>query len=132
MQLFYDEGHSLRETQKQFGFGRPTLIKYLTTRSPKNISDEERRKRAVNKVVSWRQRTKQKLVEYKGGKCVICGYNKCMVSLTFHHRDPTQKEVGITGQTKSYERLKKEVDKCELVCSNCHGEIHDGLVSIPG
>ena len=66
------------------------------------------------------EHTKEKLVQYKGGKCCICGYDKCMTSLHFHHRDPNEKDFGVTGKTVSYERLMKEVDKCELVCSNCH------------
>lgn len=91
MQSFYDDKHSLRDTQKRFGWSRGVLIKHLKTRQPKNISDEERRKRAVNKVVNWRQRAKQKLVAYKGGRCETCGYNKCIDNLTFHHLDPSKK-----------------------------------------
>ena len=127
MQKFYDEGHSLRETQKQFGWSRVVLIKYLKTRHPKNISEEELKKRRINQVVSWRKRTKEKLVKYKGGKCQGCGYDKYIGCLDFHHVDPTQKDIAISGATISFERLKKEVDKCVLVCSNCHGEIHAGL-----
>jgi hypothetical protein len=85
-------------------------------------------KKSVEKVIRWRQRAKLKLVEYKGGKCIRCGYNKCIASLNFHHRDPEEKEFSITGKSYSFERLKKEVDKCDLVCANCHGEIHNGLL----
>jgi hypothetical protein len=91
------------------------------------VSDERRKKIVLN-VTKWRIRNKQKLVEYKGGKCVKCGYNRCLSSLTFHHRDPLLKEMRISGSTRSFEKLKKEVDKCELVCNNCHGEIHSGLI----
>ena len=80
-------------------------------------------------VVNWRVRTKQKLVEYKGGGCKICGYNKCIAALQFHHRDPSQKDFGISATTKSFDLMKLEVDKCDLLCSNCHAEEHERLRS---
>lgn len=65
------------------------------------------------------------LVGYKGGKCELCGYNKCIASLDFHHKDPSQKDPKWTNMRRwNPERVKKEVDKCQLVCRNCHGEIH--------
>ena len=91
---------------------------------------KKRKSDIVKNVTSWRHRTKQKLVEYKGGKCQVCGYNKCITCLDFHHTDPTEKEMKISGSTKSFEKQKKEVDKCVLVCHNCHGEIHAGMVKI--
>lgn len=78
-------------------------------------------------VVEWRQRTKIKLVAYKGGSCEICGYNKCLTALQFHHKDPSKKDFTISGSSKAYETLRLEVDKCILVCSNCHAEIHAGI-----
>jgi hypothetical protein len=81
-----------------------------------------------NHVIKNRQDVKIKLIEYKGGKCVKCGYDKCVASLTFHHLDPTEKEVKIGGSSYNFEFLKKEVDKCILVCANCHGEIHSNIV----
>ncbi len=77
-------------------------------------------------VISWRQRVKIKLIEYKGGKCSRCGYNKDVPrAYQFHHRDSSQKDFQIGGKSLSFQTLKKEVDKCDLVCSNCHAEIHD-------
>ena len=69
------------------------------------------------------------LVEYKGGKCEVCGYNKCVAALEFHHPDPTVKEGGIIGTTASLDRQKEEADKCNLLCANCHREAHhhDGV-----
>ena len=68
---------------------------------------------------------KEKLVEYKGGKCEICGYDKCITALEFHHLDPNEKEftIGHNG-VLSLEKCKKEADKCILVCANCHRELH--------
>jgi hypothetical protein len=44
--------------------------------------------------------------------------------LEFHHLDPNEKDFSIGGKSWSLERLKKEVDKCILICANCHRELH--------
>ncbi len=78
-----------------------------------------------------RDSCKKWCVEYKGGKCQICGYNKCMRSLDFHHSDSSQKDYEISSNwKKSKEELIKELDKCILVCRNCHGEIHEGITKV--
>ena len=68
-------------------------------------------------------------VDYKGGKCQICGYSRCLEALEFHHLDDTGKDFGISdmGYTRSWKRIKEEIDKCLLLCSNCHREVHSGL-----
>lgn len=68
--------------------------------------------------------------EYKGGKCKICGYNRCQDALDFHHLDSTTKEYGIAKSSKSFKTKKSELDKCILICSNCHRELHAGLISL--
>jgi hypothetical protein len=81
--------------------------------------------------VSKRRRAlKTMSIEYKGGKSTFCGYNKCEGALEFHHIDPSQKDfaLSVRGLTRSWERIIKELDKCILVCSNCHKEIHSGLL----
>ena len=77
-------------------------------------------------VSNRRKKVKQILVEYKGGKCEICGYNKCIAALEFHHKDHKEKDFNLSknGITFGIKRAKKEVDKCMLVCSNCHREVH--------
>jgi hypothetical protein len=75
-------------------------------------------------VINWKKRKKIELIEYKGGKCIKCGYNNCVEALEFHHRDPSQKDFSISSNSMGFERMKKEADKCDLVCSNCHREIH--------
>jgi hypothetical protein len=65
-------------------------------------------------------------VEYKGGVCEKCGYNRCIAALEFHHTDPKEKDFILSG-VKSYvfnERIQKELDKCQILCSNCHRETH--------
>jgi len=76
-----------------------------------------------------RDTLKIKAVEYKGGKCERCGYCKYVGALDFHHLDPTQKDFAIAskGYTRSWDSVRNEIDKCLLLCSNCHREIHNGI-----
>lgn len=105
------QGNTYKQIQDQVGICKNTIIKILRDKS-------------------YYKRIKEELIQYKGGKCQICGYNKCISALEFHHLDPTQKDFTISGGTKSFKTLKPEVDKCILVCSNCHREIHAGLINL--
>ena len=68
------------------------------------------------------------LITYKGGKCERCGYNKCNRAVEFHHLDPSKKDFGISNHiNRNIEELKSEIDKCILLCSNCHAEVHQEL-----
>lgn len=86
-------------------------------------------------VKKWRESTKVRIVESMGGKCQICGYLKCVQSLDLHHIDPTKKEFSfgaIRSNPRAWVRIAEELRKCVLLCRNCHGEFHGGLVKIPG
>jgi hypothetical protein len=75
-----------------------------------------------------RRALKKMLIEYKGGKCERCGYNKCIRALEFHHLNPSEKDFGLSRcLTKNVKLLKAEADKCILLCSNCHAEVHQEL-----
>lgn len=80
-------------------------------------------------VTNYRRRRKNNLIQICGGKCCICGYNKTNSALEFHHIDPKEKEYGIAqgGTCHDLEKDLQEIQKCILVCANCHREIHDGL-----
>jgi len=84
-------------------------------------------KKAVDK---RRKKIKSMAVAQKGGKCQFCGYDRCAGALEFHHLDPNGKDFGLgqNGLTRSWERTKRELEKCVLICSNCHKEIHAGLL----
>lgn len=71
------------------------------------------------------KKKKQHGVARLGGKCKVCGYDKCLAALTFHHREPEHKEFSL-GQLYEYslEKFNKELDKCDLLCFNCHMELH--------
>ena len=131
IQEYYDLGHSLRECQTKFGRCRSTLIRYIKTRSRTKLHENQKRKRNSDGVVAWRKRSKEKLVAYKGSKCQICGYDKYIGNLIFHHKNPLEKDFAISGKTISFDKMLEEVKKCDLLCHNCHGELHAGLVSIP-
>lgn len=85
------------------------------------------KKCAVDAVVKRRKKVKQLAVDYKGGKCSKCDYKKCIDALEFHHIDPKEKDFNISrkGHCTNWERIKLELDKCILVCANCHREIHN-------
>lgn len=72
-------------------------------------------------------------VAYKGGKCQVCGYNKCVGALEFHHINSEEKDFGVSakGYTRSWDKVREEIDKCVLVCANCHREIHAGIITCP-
>lgn len=80
---------------------------------------------------SFRRKNKLKSLEYKGTKCSICSYDSCIRALDFHHLNPNEKEYSISGiMNHRWSFIKKELDKCVLVCANCHREIHDKLCII--
>ena len=73
-----------------------------------------------------RQIIKQWALEYKGSKCEKCGYNKCSEALEFHHKNPEEKDFNLSDRNLilDWQEIKKELDKCVVVCANCHREIH--------
>lgn len=92
----------------------------------------DRREELIRAVAKRRRKVKEMAIGYKGGKCQVCSYNKYQGALDLHHLDPNTKEFGIgdKGYTRSWEKVKKELDKCILVCANCHREIEAGLVRV--
>lgn len=80
----------------------------------------------VDDTIERQRQTKIKAVEYKGGCCQKCGYNKCLNALEFHHLDPSEKDFSVSQfRLKKWDnRIISELDKCILVCANCHREIH--------
>ena len=67
---------------------------------------------------------KKMAVRHKGGKCSVCGYDKCLEALIFHHHDKKDFGIAFKGYTRSWQSVLKELNNCILVCSNCHAEIH--------
>ena len=125
-QRYYEVG-SAKKVAKEFHISEKRLRQAgLKVNKPQKDYLEK----GITPQASCAQKTKLKAIEYKGGKCQICGYNKCIRSMQFHHLNPNEKDFGISGGTKSFQRIQPELDKCILVCANCHGEIHDGLINL--
>ena len=120
-QSLYDEVGNIKKVAKKLHISYERLRNVIKS---KTITPKKR------DTSSYRKNVKKRLIEYKGGKCQICGYNKCQDALEFHHLDPSKKDYNVSGGTKSFNTLKSEVDKCILVCANCHREIHCGITKL--
>lgn len=108
---------------------KPHLCETCGESSPANFTNKMKstckkcHSKDIGRRLVW---ARNQAIEYKGGKCEFCGYNKCSSALEFHHKDPTQKDpLGLRAYKLS--RLYAEVDKCLLLCSNCHREEHARL-----
>lgn len=92
------------------------------------------RRNYLKAAVTQRRRIiKNRAVAEPGGACIICRYDKHPVVLDFHHLDPATKSFGISnkGMSMSWQSIRTELDKCVLVCANCHREIENGITQIP-
>jgi hypothetical protein len=80
-----------------------------------------------------RRKIKITLIREAGGACALCGYNKCVGALAFHHLDPASKVFGMAegGVARSLEKCRREVAKCVLLCANCHAEVEAGVTALP-
>jgi 5-methylcytosine-specific restriction endonuclease McrA len=89
----------------------------------------DRREYLIKAVQKRRKNLRWKAIAYKGGRCQSCGYDRCREALEFHHLNSFRKDFGISskGYTRSWGKVQKELDKCILLCANCHREIHAGL-----
>ena len=107
---------------------KPTIIKECKTHGETEFVLEGRgyhrcKKCRVDSVSRRRKKVKQMAVEYKGNKCLDCGLETEYAEVyEFHHLDPTKKDFSIAykGHTKSWEKIKIELDKCIMLCANCH------------
>lgn len=88
----------------------------------------------VSAAVSDRRRkVKALLVAEAGGACRICGYDRHVAALHFHHVDPADKtfQISLAGATLSLAALRSEAQKCVLLCANCHAEVEAGMTAPP-
>ena len=77
-------------------------------------------------VAAKRRVLREQAVAYKGGRCVICGYDRCPSAMDFHHVDSWTKDFSISQKMTSWKAIQPELDKTVLLCANCHREVHDG------
>jgi hypothetical protein len=114
------EGKSYREIQAVLGCSRSLVSYYVNPTGKEMVRARQNRNRFAR-----RNKYKQLL----GGKCCRCNYNHCLDALVFHHRNPEEKLFVVTdaifGKIKyTEEEILTEIKKCDLVCANCHAEIH--------
>ena len=90
----------------------------------------DRRDYLIQAVTKRRRKIRRMSLDYLGSCCCFCSYNRCSSALDFHHVDESSKEFGLSqsGMTRSWEKTRSELNKCILVCANCHREIHAGLL----
>jgi hypothetical protein len=83
-------------------------------------------------VATRRRKVKEMLVEEAGGRCRLCGYDRYVGALHFHHLDPHEKEFGLAqnGLTPGIDILRAEARKCALLCANCHAEVEAGVAHL--
>ena len=79
-----------------------------------------------------RRKVKLTLVEEAGGACQLCGYDRCIAALEFHHREPLDKRFSLShrGVARSLAKARAEAAKCILLCANCHAEVEAGMFSL--
>lgn len=113
--------------QKKKGLTKKQKIarkKALKKWNKKNYAKNKEKIIEINRELA--KKHKKELVYYKGGKCEKCAYNKYIGALDFHHKDPKEKSFTIASKLLcNMEMLKYEVDKCLLLCANCHREKHE-------
>ncbi len=93
----------------------------------------DRREELIKAVAKRRRKVKELAIDYKGGKCQICGYNKYQGAFDLHHLNSKEKDFGIADKwyTRSWVKIKAELDKCILLCANCHREVEGGITRLP-
>ena len=86
----------------------------------------DRREYLIQAVRKRRKEVRRKAILYKGGRCQKCGYDRCVEALEFHHLESSDKDFGISskGYTRSWDKIREELEKCVLLCANCHPETH--------
>jgi hypothetical protein len=83
-------------------------------------------------VIKRRRAVKRILVEEAGGACRLCGYDRSVAALQFHHLDPKLKDFSLShrGVTISLDAARAEAAKCVLLCANCHAEVEGGVATV--
>ena len=119
-------GNKLKGNQTKFCSDQCKLKSFLDSRGKRNVYHYQKTKG---------HELKKKIVDLKGGCCEQCGYSKSLRALTFHHRDPEYKSFHLNVRILSQRSMKsilEELSKCDLLCFNCHMELHDNeLVGRP-
>ncbi|MCK9595957.1 hypothetical protein M0R19_02110 [Candidatus Pacearchaeota archaeon] len=120
---------SIQHKAARIGISRPRFLSDKpSNKQPQGVIDkryyENNKEKVYQRKMARRKRLKQEMINLLGGKCSICGYNKCINALDFHHKGDKEKEITILIKNDSREKILKETKKCILLCANCHREVH--------
>ena len=90
--------------------------------------DKEKRKQAVKR---HRLKVRKITDDYKMERgCKVCGYNKHPAALHFHHRRSEEKLFEVSqwrSRVYALDTLLTEMNKCDVICANCHAELHSSI-----
>lgn len=90
----------------------------------KNVDSNKKHQNYVAQQARARER-KLQAIELKGGSCSSCGYCTNLAALVFHHEEGKDFPLDSRKFSNcSWERLLRELEKCTLLCHNCHMELH--------
>lgn len=118
------QGKTYRQIESILKCSRSLISYYINPDGKTKNSNRKNRNRF---------RLKSEYRKRLGAKCQICGYDKCQNALQFHHIDPSKKKFAISDslrKTFTQQEIDEEINKCILVCSNCHVEIHSNLIKL--
>lgn len=134
---YWLDKHGLQtRLQAREKIGRIVKRKCLTCGTTKRGDFYTKRKSACRRchndsVIDYGRKRRQQIVKHLGGKCTQCGYRKYQSALETHHLDPSKKDRNFgSSRNWGWERVKKELVGCALLCSNCHAGIHSGELVI--
>lgn len=114
------EDFSINNTRKD---GRNSICKECF-RIYRNNHYKENRQYYINKAREYKKQARESFNEFKAQlKCSNCGESRWWL-LDFHHLDPTKKEKEVVNLVQSPRKLEKEIQKCIVLCSNCHRDLH--------
>ena len=123
IQARYRKNHpdKIKEQNKKWRENNPGRKKELGDRWRKNNCEKirEYQKKRYEQRRKW-------IRNYKLSKgCKICGYNKCATALDFHHETGKEFDISVVYFYKNLDEVKKEIEKCIVLCANCHRELHE-------
>jgi len=121
----HKNGITKKKIAKKLNISYTTVIKYTGKNITEILTDDEKKNKLYEKHKNWRVGIKIKAIKYLGGECIKCGYKKCVAALDLHHKGDEKKEFVISGSNlKAFDKLIPELNKCVVLCSNCHREHH--------
>jgi len=100
--------------------GRQTMFCSLICKNKKHQSYQAQQDRGLTR--------KLQIVQSMGGACSLCGYRANLAAFNFHHADPQHKQFKLDMRSlsnRTWKAVLQELNKCSLVCANCHAELHN-------